>query len=65
MHVVLHALCNTLLATELGDTGLAPEPFKDDANLLLGRILSARRSADSNALLPTLAFSTFFFERGA
>src|SRR5436309_8125517 len=36
---VIHALRNALLATELGDTGLAAQPFKNNADLLFCRIL--------------------------
>src|SRR6476659_4480081 len=43
---VIHALRDALLATELSDAGLATQPFKDNADLLFGRILPPRRTAD-------------------
>src|SRR5450755_3671404 len=43
---VIHALCNTLFAAELGDAGFATQSFQNNADLLFGRILPPRCSAD-------------------
>jgi hypothetical protein len=42
----LQELRDTLLAAEFGNAGFASQPFKDDADLLLGRTLPAGCSAD-------------------
>jgi hypothetical protein len=42
---VIHALCDSLLAAELGDAGLAAQSFQHNADLLFG-LLPPCRSAD-------------------
>src|SRR4030081_1732962 len=42
----IHALRNTFFAAELGDAGLAAQPFQHNTNLIFGRILPPGRPAN-------------------
>src|SRR3982074_1285947 len=43
---IVQVLCNPLAATQLGNAVLAAQAFHNDPDLLLGRIMLARRPSD-------------------